>query len=51
MYDGNVDRQEKVFEVLLNNGDYVSCYNYEVEKTGKCADIQNVLKQIGEVVK
>ena len=49
MYDGNVDRQEKVFEVLLSNGDYVSCYNYEVEKTGERADIQNVLKQIGGV--
>lgn len=35
------------YEILMHNGDCMSYYDYEIEKTNKHIDIQSVLAQIG----
>lgn len=35
------------YEILMHNGDCMSYYDYEIEKTNKHIDIQSILEQIG----
>lgn len=47
IYDSKDEKKPIRYEVLMHNGDCMSYYDCEIEKTNKHIDIQSVLAQIG----